>query len=37
MKTNASNGETIFKKAIKLLNSKCPKKGCVWCELINEK
>ena len=32
MKTNPKNAENIFKYAIKLLNSDCPKDSCEWCE-----
>lgn len=32
MKVNVNNAEKIFKSAIKLLNSDCPKKTCEWCE-----
>jgi hypothetical protein len=32
MKINIKNAETIFKNAIKLLNSDCPSKFCEWCE-----
>mgnify|MGYP001587637025 FL=1 len=32
MKVDVKNAENIFKNAIKLLNSPCPKKSCVWCE-----
>lgn len=32
MKINIKNAETIWKKAIKLLNSDCPTKSCEWCE-----
>ena len=32
MKINVKNAEKIFKKAIKLLNSDCPKESCKWCE-----
>ena len=32
MKINIKNAENIFKEAIKLLNSDCPKKSCEWCE-----
>ena len=35
MKANVKNAEKIFRKAIKLLNSECPDKGCEWCEKIN--
>lgn len=31
------DAEQIFEKAVKLLNGKCPKKGCDWCSLIDEK
>lgn len=31
MKTNPKNAEASFIKAIKLLNSECPEKGCEWC------
>ena len=29
---DVKNAENIFNKAIKLLNSECPEKGCEWCE-----
>ncbi|MBU0894808.1 MAG: PD-(D/E)XK nuclease family protein [Nanoarchaeota archaeon] len=32
MTINIKNAENIFNKAIKLLNSECPKKSCEWCE-----
>ncbi len=32
MKVNVKNAENIWKKAIKLLNSDCPRQGCEWCE-----
>lgn len=32
MKVDVKNAETIFNKAIKLLNSDCPTKSCEWCE-----
>src|SRR3989344_1022198 len=32
MKVNVKNAEKIFTNALKLLNSDCPKKSCVWCE-----
>ena len=32
MKIDVKNADKIFKKAIKLLNSECPKKSCEWCE-----
>ncbi|MDO8508934.1 MAG: PD-(D/E)XK nuclease family protein [Nanoarchaeota archaeon] len=32
MKINVKNAESIFKKAIKLLNSDCPKESCEWCD-----
>ncbi len=32
MKVDVKNAESIFKKAIKLLNGKCPEKKCEWCE-----
>ncbi len=31
MKIDVKNADKIFKKAIKLLNSECPKKSCEWC------
>lgn len=31
-KVNVKNAEKIFKSAIKLLNSDCPKKSCEWCD-----
>lgn len=31
MKINVKNAEQIWEKAIKLLNSECPQKGCEWC------
>ncbi len=32
MKIDIKNAEQIWKKALKLLNSECPQKGCEWCE-----
>ncbi|MFH1365098.1 MAG: PD-(D/E)XK nuclease family protein, partial [archaeon] len=32
MKVDVKNAETIFNKAIKLLNTDCPKESCEWCE-----
>jgi len=32
MKVNVDNAEKIWKKAIKLLNSKCPTRCCEWCD-----
>lgn len=32
MKVEVKNAENIFSKAIKLLNSECPKESCEWCE-----
>lgn len=32
MKINVKNAETIFNKAIKMLNGDCPKESCEWCE-----
>lgn len=32
MKVDIKNAETIFNKAIKLLNSDCPKESCEWCD-----
>lgn len=32
IKTDIKNAESIFNKAIKLLNEECPKKECGWCE-----
>ena len=32
MKINIKNAESIWNKAIKLLNLECPKKSCEWCE-----
>ena len=32
MKIDVKNAESIFNKAIKLLNSDCPKESCEWCE-----
>ena len=32
MKVDIKMAENMWKKALKLLNSKCPKKGCEWCE-----
>ena len=29
---NIKHAEALFSKAIKLLNSECPEKGCEWCE-----
>jgi hypothetical protein len=36
MKTEPENGEKLWKKALKLLEGKCPEKDeeCVWCKLI---
>ena len=32
MKINTKNAEDLWKKALVLLNSECPEKGCQWCE-----
>ena len=32
LKVDVANAEKIWKNAIKLLNSDCPKKSCEWCE-----
>ena len=32
MKVDVKMAEQIWEKAIKLLNSECPQKGCEWCE-----
>lgn len=32
VKTSAEDGESLFKNAIKLLNSDCPTKSCEWCD-----
>ena len=32
MEINVENAENAWKKAIELLNSECPEKGCEWCE-----
>ena len=32
MQINIKNAENMWKKAIELLNSECPEKGCEWCE-----
>ncbi|MEK6871494.1 MAG: PD-(D/E)XK nuclease family protein [Nanoarchaeota archaeon] len=32
IKTSVKDAEELFNKAIKLLNSDCPKKSCEWCE-----
>jgi len=32
MRINIKNAEYLWKEAIKLLNSDCPKKSCEWCE-----
>jgi hypothetical protein len=32
MKVDVDMAEKAWKKALKLLNSACPKKGCEWCE-----
>lgn len=32
MKVNVKDAEKVWKKAIKLLNSDCPEKGCEWCD-----
>jgi hypothetical protein len=34
MKIDVDNAERIWKKALELLNSECPQKGCKWCEKI---
>jgi len=31
LKVDVGNAENIWKNAIKLLNSDCPKKSCEWC------
>lgn len=31
---NPTNAERVFEKAILLLNSPCPKKGCEWCKRV---
>ena len=31
-KIDVDNAEKLFNKALKLLNSDCPEKTCVWCE-----
>ena len=32
MKINIADAESLWKKALMLLNSNCPNVGCVWCE-----
>ena len=32
IKIDVKNAEKIFKKALKVLNSNCPKKSCDWCD-----
>ena len=32
LKVDVKNAETTFEKALKLLNSDCPKDNCEWCE-----
>ena len=32
MKIDTSEAEKLFKKAIQMLNSECPEKGCEWCQ-----
>ena len=32
MKVDVKNAEEVFNKAIKLLNSDCPKESCEWCD-----
>ena len=32
MKIDIKNAEDLWKKALELLNSECPEKGCQWCE-----
>jgi hypothetical protein len=32
MPINPKNAELMWKKALALLNSECPEKGCEWCE-----
>ncbi len=32
MKVNVKNAEKLFNMALKLLNGKCPKKSCEWCD-----
>jgi len=36
MKVKPDDAESLFKKAIKLLNSECPKDSCEWCEGVKE-
>jgi hypothetical protein len=40
MKIDVSNAEKLWKRALKLLNGKCPKKHikkiCPWCQLLSE-
>ena len=31
---NVDNAERLFNKALKLLNSECPKECCDWCDKI---
>lgn len=35
MKISPDDAEKLFKKAIKLLNSDCPKESCEWCRTIS--
>lgn len=34
IKADIKNADNLFKSAIKLLNGKCPKKTCEWCEKV---
>ncbi len=34
MEVNISMAEKAWKKALKLLNSDCPKEGCEWCDKV---
>lgn len=34
MKVDVDMAEKTWKKALKLLNKDCPKKGCEWCERV---
>jgi hypothetical protein len=32
MDIDIKNAESIFEKALKMLNEDCPSKSCEWCE-----
>jgi len=34
MKIDVKRAERVWRGALKLLNSDCPKEGCVWCEKV---